>query len=556
MAGVTLPPQVTALAVSSNQPFLAVTTYGQGRAVQWGSYAWMSHAVKGPMFGLDDLVWRGMVWAARKPFVMQGMPPFVTMRVDDESGPFQWIHIANEFGIKPWAGLFFHNVGAAEAADLSALVNAGLATASIHAFNGGFFYVDHSGSDWPDATMAACYAEGAAWHQQYNIPISKLVLPHFYEFGTNAFQGLADRGVEFVGTQMDPGNSYGAPWIINGPFRRYETGSSSAGLPQYYADFMTIPNHPEFNGRFFNCVTEIRDDAGYEWYPSNDVAVTIGRGTRQTKRALDAMALATLFTHGYFLPAITPDNWRAILQGITGNLAPYNPIYVTLDYACQYIRATCTSNIAGSSYAPTLRRLTTTLTGRADVPTMFYLFTEDAGQIRDMLVNAPAFDGSTVVTYQLAGPLDHIVVTPASATLAVGGSRQFTARGYDADHYPIPQLTFTWSVVNGGGTISPQGLFTAGATAGLFPSTVAASAGGVAGHASVKVVTPALDHFTFAAIPSPQYVGAPFQIVVTARDVSGNRLAGSNGEATLSDSTATVGSHMTRRAGCSSSPAT
>ena len=44
-------------------------------------------AVKGPMYGLDDLVWRSLVWAARKPFVMQGMPPLVTMRVDDVVRP-------------------------------------------------------------------------------------------------------------------------------------------------------------------------------------------------------------------------------------------------------------------------------------------------------------------------------------------------------------------------------------------------------------------------------------------------------------------------------------
>ena len=160
LAGITLPASVTAMATTSSQPFLAVTTSGQGRAVQWGTYDWMSHAVKGPIYGLDDLVWRSIVWAARKPFVMQGMPPFVTMRVDDESGPFWWIHIANEFGFKPWAGLFFHNIDESEAADLSDLVNAGQATAAIHAFNGGFFYFNHSGSDWPDATMEAYYAEG------------------------------------------------------------------------------------------------------------------------------------------------------------------------------------------------------------------------------------------------------------------------------------------------------------------------------------------------------------------------------------------------------------
>ncbi|MBE9507530.1 MAG: hypothetical protein IMY86_05720, partial [Chloroflexi bacterium] len=85
MAGITLPEGVTALAMTGSQPFLAVTASGLGHAVQWGSYNWMSHSVKGPIYGLDDLVWRSIVWAARKPFVMQGLPNFVTMRVDDES---------------------------------------------------------------------------------------------------------------------------------------------------------------------------------------------------------------------------------------------------------------------------------------------------------------------------------------------------------------------------------------------------------------------------------------------------------------------------------------
>ena len=35
---------------------------------------------------------------------------------------------------------------------------------------------------------------------------------------------------------------------MNGPFRKYETGNSGTGLPGYYADFLTVPGHPEFDG--------------------------------------------------------------------------------------------------------------------------------------------------------------------------------------------------------------------------------------------------------------------------------------------------------------------
>ncbi len=490
MSGVTLPEDVTALAMTGSQPFLAVADYGVGHAVQWGSYNWMSHTVKGPIYGLDDLVWRSIVWAARKPFVMQGLPTFLTMRVDDESGPFGWIEIANEFGIKPWAGLFYHDVDAKEAAQLSALVNSGNATAAVHAKNGSFFYYNHDVGDFPDEEIAANYEHATTWHATNNIPISKYVLPHYYEFGTNVFQGLSDWGVEFVGTMMDPGNGYGAPWIMNGPYRLYETGDSAGRRPVYYAGFMSIPGHSHFDGQFFNCVTEIRDDAGYEWYPSNDVDLSIGRGTRQSKRALDSMALATLFTHGQYVHPIKPKNWRAILQGITENLAPYNPIYVTMDHACQYVRAMHTSDIMASTYDTDTRQVTTIFVGETDMPTMFYLFTEQGDDIHHLLIDVPQFSDSTEVVYTLAGPLDHIVVTPASATVAVGGSQQYIAQGYDADDNPIPNLPFTWAVVNGGGTINTSGLFTAGSAEGMFPDTLEASFGGISGYASVETDLP------------------------------------------------------------------
>src|SRR4051794_5243615 len=90
LAVVTLPANVSAIALSGNKPLVAVRKYGQGRAVQWTSYDWMAVQVLGPVNGLDDLVWRGMVWAARKPFLMRGMPNLVTLRVDDVEGPMGW----------------------------------------------------------------------------------------------------------------------------------------------------------------------------------------------------------------------------------------------------------------------------------------------------------------------------------------------------------------------------------------------------------------------------------------------------------------------------------
>ena len=68
------------------------------------------------------------------------------------------------------------------------------------------------------------------------------------------------------------------------------------------------------------------------------------------KRALDGMELATLFTHEYYIQIISSDNWNAIMSGVTSGIASYQPEYVTMDYAAQYVRAMHTSNIASGFY--------------------------------------------------------------------------------------------------------------------------------------------------------------------------------------------------------------
>jgi hypothetical protein len=239
---------------------------------------------------------------------MQGLPPFVTMRVDDDLGPFDWVHLANEVGLKPWVGYNIGDIDPTEAADLSALVNSGNATAIVH---GGpsisFIYAPSPAEgDLPQATWQSNFDWCTQFMQQYNIPSSKFLLPQYYRFGTNNFSGTADIaswGVEFLGTIQDPGAGYGAPWLLLGPFDTYGVRTGNI----FYADFMNIrrnvPGHPETEAYYFDCMTEIRDDNGYEWYPTvgspEAVASTITHGTAQLKRALDAMALPTLFTHGF-----------------------------------------------------------------------------------------------------------------------------------------------------------------------------------------------------------------------------------------------------------------
>ena len=81
--------------------------------------------------------------------------------------------------------------------------------------------------------------------------------------------------------------------------------------------------------------------------------------------------------------------------------------------------------------------------------------------------------------------IDHIVVTPASATILEGATEQFTATAFSSADQPLAGVTFTWSSSSDAvAAVSRGGLVTG---AGPGQASIHASAGGVNGTATVQV---------------------------------------------------------------------
>lgn len=429
--GVTLPANARTLLQLGGQPLMVVKTYGAGRVLQWTSIEWMRADTWGFVHGWDDLIWRGMVWAARKPFVLQGMPPLVTFRVDDAKGPYDWAVTASNHGFKSWIGVFQNEQATSGLAQLRTLTQAGKATVSIHARGStDLLFFDHNaGQNYSASTVDEYFASGAAWHAANNIPISKYALPHYYEMGTNVFNGLTSWGVEFIGTPNQLGMPLPSARPLQGPFARYETPCDSmCGASLYYADFVDVPGHPEFSGKFFNLLFEARDINSYEWAPDSNLVDTPARGVAMLKRGLDGMMVASLFTHEMYITQIPASAWNSIFAQMASALNGYDGTgvqYVTMDYAAQYARAMVTSWVSSSEYAPGGGTLQTVLSGKTDLPTQFYVFRENAGQIEKVAVAVPVFQGSTTVNFDLGSlstPVPTAVSTntptPTSATTA------------------------------------------------------------------------------------------------------------------------------------------
>jgi len=85
------------------------------------------------------------------------------------------------------------------------------------------------------------------------------------------------------------------------------------------------------------------------------------------------------------------------------------------------------------------------------------------------------------------GTPDHFYVTPGDAMLLPGATTKLTAAMVDTAWYPMRTSgAVSWSVTSGAGTITPDGIFTAGGSAGV--SQVAASSGSASGKADLITV--------------------------------------------------------------------
>lgn len=380
----------------NTEPLLQVTEFGNGRVVKWSSYDWMFDHVFGPVRGMDDLIWRGIIWAARKPFVMQGLPPMITMRVDDVDGvgsqymqDLEWLQICNEFGLIPWVGIFTRTNSVSFYGILRDLIDNNLATASPHSFTiDDLIYFNYD--DNPDFSAPDSVRKVRDIFNANNLQMSNYLVPHHYLLTSDALAEIRSMGIEFIGTNIPcdriPGLDYPGEWLMAGPFRIGRSGFGWQGTPKFYADSVNWSGND-----FFICLTEISDDGppgfGYEWYPNigtNDDV--IARGIRHLRRALDGMELPVLFTHEYYID-LSAENWRQILSEITNVISVYNPEYISTDDALQYVRAR--KNIKLEDVISDDGLISISCSGVNDTETKCYLFLEDGNQISFRLITLP-----------------------------------------------------------------------------------------------------------------------------------------------------------------------
>lgn len=107
-------------------------------------------------------------------------------------------------------------------------------------------------------------------------------------------------------------------------------------------------------------------------------------------------------------------------------------------------------------------------------------------------VQAMVNNGASSVVFFInatPAPLKTLTMVPSAAVMVKDSVQQFSLTASDEFNNPISLSSVNWAVVNGGGRIDANGVFSAGSAVGAFPSTVKASVGSVTATASVTVMS-------------------------------------------------------------------
>jgi len=419
-------PDATALLEDGQgAPMLVARPVGRGRLVQWlvSPKVWLRQYF-GHTFGLDDVWLHGITWAARKPFVMKAMPPFVRLRFDDCQGlwrdakDFAFIDVLNEAGHVPSTCFCIRAVTPDGAAKVNALYRAGKAEFAPHTLAPmtSLFYGDDRGEYGPDR-FAEIFREIDETLARLGIKPSRVLSDHDHGWSANAIPGLLQRGITYKMNITMPGE----PWeAVHQDWHPAPYGSMDYAfdfLPAPADRFFAVFNH--YPPAFEYARASIDEDhflyhrAGgygpYKWdmlngltrgpvYAENQIEAAARRLADHTRLGLDSMFFGGSITHSHFIQHLNPQEWRALLRRADALMPRHRYETAPYDFIADYARSKVQTAIVSAEEAG--GSVAVELAGEATVPLRLCVFTDLEGGDHRFEATEP-FQGQATVRFSV-----------------------------------------------------------------------------------------------------------------------------------------------------------
>jgi len=418
-------PDATVLAEDQQgRPLLVARPVGHGRLVQWlaSPKMWLRQYF-GHTFGLDDVWRRAITWAARKPFVMKAMPPFLRFRFDDCGGLWRdardlaFVDVLNEAGHVPSMSFCLRAITADGAARVNALWKDGKAEWAPHTLAPwtSLYYGD-AGGEYSADKFAELFREIDESLGRLGVTPSRILSDHDHGWSANAIPGLVARGITYKMNITTPGEPWEAP---HRDWRPAPYGSMDYAfdfLPAPAERFFAVYNHYppafEFARAYVDADHFLYNRPGgygpYKWdmlngltigpaHAANQIDAMARRLADHTRLGLDAGFFGGSITHSHFIQHLSPGEWREILRRADALMPRHRyepmPYDAIADYALSKTR---TSIVKAEERDGTVK---VELRGDADVPLRLWVFTDRDG-VDHRYERIEPFHGTRIVRFE------------------------------------------------------------------------------------------------------------------------------------------------------------
>jgi hypothetical protein len=331
-------------------PLLTTFRLGKGRGVQWlaSPRVWL-HQFFGHGAGLDDMWLRSILWAARKPFLISGMPPLARIRLDDCQGlwrtaaDLEFLDALTSRGHIPTLCYCLRALEPSGASKMSSLHDHDLAEFAPHTLAPGvsmFYGVD--GHEYTDGDFRSIFRELDDFTDRIGVKPSRILSDHDHAWSERAIPSLLRRGISYKMNITLPGEPFEGEHVDWHPAPYANMDYAFSFLPGRAKDFFVVHNH--YPLAFEPARTYMSPDryvyhrAGgygeYKWdflngltrgesQRTNQLETMAQRLADHTRLGLNSMFFGGSITHSHFAGKLSRDEWDIVL-GRADELMPHH----------------------------------------------------------------------------------------------------------------------------------------------------------------------------------------------------------------------------------------
>ena len=377
-----------------NVPLLFATRRGDGKAVQFAlnMRVWR-RAFYGHARGMDDLFWRSILWAVRKPFAANMIPPLVTMSFDDCQGrhDFEYAEIASRHGFVPMPSMALKRVPERLYPTVREGVEGGRIRFGAHALDYYELLVyDFGKGEYSKQELERVFAlHDAFWAKVGTTPGPTLRL-HWGEYGVRALPFLKERGYRFFCPALQTG-LHKADMSMEDGFWPYD-------LQTCYYDY--LPDDGDFFG-FAAMLARHQEDflTGCTAYlresETNDVEKAAQSAAGEIRHGLRAGFSAEIVTHEQKFEVLSMDEWERILCRLDELTDGWEVVHAGHDEIGQYLQGKDGVWIAAAEKVG--ERFICRLAGRTATPLRLSVFRDEGEGVVREYREVEAFEGSAAV---------------------------------------------------------------------------------------------------------------------------------------------------------------